>query len=85
MKVSKAIEMLSEHDPDDEIVIEWWDRNFIELDDDEGKCVAIPLDIWKTVADGFEFGEYTYSSMFTELEEAINEAIAEDNNKGETK
>ena len=83
MKVSKAIEMLSGHDPDEEIVIEWWDRNFIELDDNEGKSVAIPLDIWETVADGFEFGEYTYSSMFTELQEAIEEALAENNNKGE--
>ena len=85
MKVSKAIEMLSELNADDEIVIEWWDRNFIELDDNEGKSVAIPLDIWETVADGFEFGEYTYSSMFTELQEAIEEALAEDNNEGETK
>ena len=83
MKVSKAIEMLSELNADEQIVIEWWDRNFIELDDDEGKCVAIPLDVWETVADGFEFGEYTYSSMFTELEEAINDTI--ETNKGETK
>ena len=83
MKVSKAIEMLSELNADEQIVIEWWDRNFIELDDDEGKCIAIPLDVWETVADGFEFGEYTYSSMFTELEEAINDTI--ETNKGETK
>ena len=83
MKVSQAIEMLSELNADEQIVIEWWDRNFIELDDDEGKCVAIPLDVWETVADGFEFGEYTYSSMFTELEEAINDTI--ETNKGETK
>ena len=83
MKVSQAIEMLSELNADEQIVIEWWDRNFIELDDDEGKCVAIPLDVWETVADGFEFGEYTYSSMFAELEEAINDTI--ETNKGETK
>ena len=84
MKVSQAIEMLSGHDPDEQIVIEWWDRNFIELDDDEGKCVAIPLDVWETVADGFEFGEYTYSSMFTELEEAINDTTT-NINEGETR
>jgi hypothetical protein len=83
MKVSKAIEMLLELNADDEIVVEWWDRNFIELDDDEGNCVAIPLDIWDTVANRFEFSDYTYSNMFTELEEAINDMIT--TKKGETK
>lgn len=81
MKVSQAIEMLSGHDPDEQIVIEWWDRNFIELNDDEGKCIAIPLDVWDTVANRFEFSDYTYSNMFTELEEAINDTIK--TNKGE--
>ena len=83
MKVSQAIEMLSGHDPDEQIVIEWWDRNFIELNDDEGKCIAIPLDVWDTVANRFEFSYYTYSNMFTEFEEAINDTIK--TNKGETK
>ena len=83
MKVSQAIEMLSGHDSDEQIVIEWWDRNFIELNDDEGKCIAIPLDVWDTVANRFEFSDYTYSNMFTELEEAINDTIK--TNKGETK
>jgi hypothetical protein len=28
MKVSKAIEYLSELDPNEDIIIDWWDRSF---------------------------------------------------------
>lgn len=77
MKVSKAIEMLSKHNnPDDEIIIEWWARDLMEIDGEQ-----IPLDIWDWVADGFEFNEFTYSEMFTQIEEQIYQAI-EDNNEG---
>jgi hypothetical protein len=73
MKVSKAIEMLSKYNPDDEIIIEWWSRDFTEMDDKE-----IPVDIWNFVADGYEFNEYTYSEMFNEIEQAIDEAMKEE-------
>lgn len=77
MKVSKAIEMLSEHNPDDEIIIEWWARDLMEIDGEQ-----IPSDIWDWVAHGFEFNEFTYSEMFTQIEEQIYQAI-EENNEGE--
>ena len=73
MKVSKAIEMLSDYNPDDEIIIEWWGRDFTEIDDKE-----IPVDIWNFVADGYEFNEYTYSNMFNEIEQAIDETMKEE-------
>jgi hypothetical protein len=30
MKVSEAIEMLSRYKPDDEIIIEWWDKELFD-------------------------------------------------------
>lgn len=33
MKVSKAIEYLSDYNPDDELVIAWWDRETTGHDD----------------------------------------------------
>jgi hypothetical protein len=73
MKVGQAIKYLSEYNPDDEIIIEWWSRDFTEIDDKE-----IPVDIWNWVADGYEFNEYTYSNMFNEIEQAIDEAMKEE-------
>ena len=73
MKVSKAIELLSKYNPDEEIIIEWWDRFFIQIDDE-----GIPLETWNFVADGYEFNEYTYSNMFNEIEQAIDEAMKEE-------
>jgi hypothetical protein len=35
MKVSKAIELLSELNPDEEICISWWESNLFTDDDDE--------------------------------------------------
>ena len=74
MKVSTAIEMLSQHNPDNEIIIEWWARNFIEIDDKE-----IPLEIWEWVAENHQFYETTYSQMHEEIEEKIYQAIKEEN------
>lgn len=62
MKVSKALEMLSKHDPNEELIIEWWARDCAEIDGEE-----IPLDIWDKVAENYEFQEYTYSTMFDEI------------------
>ena len=73
MKVSKAIELLSKYNPDEEIIIEWWDRFFIQIDDE-----GIPLETWNFVADSYEFNEYTYSNMFNEIEQAIDEAMKEE-------
>jgi hypothetical protein len=83
MKVSKAVELLSKHNPDDEIIIEWWARDIMEVHGEEGELSEIPLGVWNWVADGYEFSEYTYSEMFTQIQEAIYETIKENNNKGE--
>lgn len=73
MKVSQAIKYLSEYNPDDEIIIEWWSRDFTEIDDKE-----IPVDIWNWVADGHEFYEMTMSEMSYEIREKITEAMEQE-------
>jgi hypothetical protein len=73
MKVSQAIKYLSEYNPDDEIIIEWWSRDFTEIDDKE-----IPVDIWNWVADGHEFYEMTMSEMSYEIQEKITEAMEQE-------
>jgi hypothetical protein len=73
MKVSQAIKYLSEYNPDDEIIIEWWSRDFTEIDDKE-----IPIDIWNWVAEGHEFYDMTMSQMCYEIQEKITEAMEEE-------
>ena len=74
MKVSQAIKYLSEYNPDEEIIIEWWSKSIVEQIDDE----EIPLDVWNWVADGHEFYDMTMSQMSYEIQEKITEAMEEE-------
>lgn len=49
MKVSKAIEYLSELDPNEEIIIDWWDRRFTMIWDEDDNELEVPVDVWEFV------------------------------------
>jgi len=71
MKVSKAIEYLSQLDPNEEIIIDWWDRSFNMLWDKDENEIEIPLEVWEFVVKQIGKREY-YTDM---LNEVITEQI----------
>ena len=82
MKVSKAIEMLSELNADDEIALSWWGRELFTEDDDQ----PVSEKKWAYAVDEFDnAGGYPFvnEQVWTYLWEATQEAT--NNNEGEQK
>ena len=81
MKVSQAIEMLSELNADDDIALSWWGRELFTEDDDQ----PVSEEKWGYAVNEFDnAGGYPFvnEQVWTYLWEATQEA-SEDNNKGE--
>lgn len=56
MRVSKAIELLNRLKPDDEIIIEIWDRDCFRgaiIDVDGNEVPLIPQNVWNAFASSF--------------------------------
>jgi len=71
MKASKAIEHLSQLDPNEEIIIDWWDRSFNMIWDEDDNEIEVPVDVWEFVVKQVGEREY-YTDM---LNEVITEQI----------
>ena len=71
MKASKAIEYLSKLDPNEEIIIDWWDRSFNMIWDENDNEIEVPVDVWEFVVNQVGEREY-YTDM---LNEVITEQI----------
>lgn len=69
MKVSKAIEYLSELDPNEEIIIDWWNRGFTMIWDEDDNELDVPVDVWEFVVK--QVGEREH------LTDMLNEVITE--------
>lgn len=69
MKVSKAIEYLSELDPNEEIIIDWWDRSFTMIWDEDDNELDVPVDVWEFVVK--QIGQREH------LTDMLNEVITE--------
>jgi hypothetical protein len=72
MKVSKAVEYLSEYKPDDEIFIAWWDKTYLE-----GSYPNINNDLWGRAIDLVEEQEYWSSVAGQALMDCVAEAEKE--------
>ena len=66
MKASKAIEYLSKLDPNEEIIIEWWDRNFTKICDEDGNELVVSVDVWDFVVKQMGAREHLMD-MYNEL------------------
>ena len=72
MKVSKAIEYLSEYKPDDEIFIAWWDKSYIEMDHPNTSN-----DLWERSVELVEEQEYWSSVAGEALMDCVDVAKRE--------
>lgn len=70
MKVSQAIKYLSEYNPDEEIIIAWWDRDITRcLQDENDNDIETPIDVWEFVVHQIGRREHLlemYSEVITE-------------------
>ena len=69
MKVSEAIEYLSKLNPNEEIIIDWWDRSFTMIWDEDDNELEVPVDVWEFVVK--QVGERE------DLTNMLNETITE--------
>lgn len=69
MKASRAIEYLSKLDPNEEIIIDWWDRSFTMIWDEDDNELDVPLDVWEFVVK--QVGQREH------LTDMLNEVITE--------
>lgn len=78
MRVSQAIDWLSELDPEDDIIIQWWDKDWIDNShiSEEGKLTD---EQWEEVTDRFDNdGEFVITLVADKIEEIARE-VMEDN------
>ena len=72
MKVSKAIEMLKGMNPDEEIIIEWWDIDCFHgniIDARHGDEVPlIPQNVWNEFASGFTVRDTVIETVFEDIQ-----------------
>lgn len=80
MKVSKAIAMLKEMNPDEEIVIEWWDVHCFHgsVVDAHGDEVAlIPHEVWNRFASDFAVRETVIEGVYEDIQWGLQDYIKE--------
>ena len=77
MRADEAIRHLSSYKPDDELVIVWWDKEWLDQSgvSEERKLTE---DEWDEVANKFDNEEFVISMMADKIEELAQE-IMEDN------
>lgn len=73
MKASKAIEYLSELDPNEDIIIHWWDRGFTMIWDEDGNELDVPVDVWEFVVKQIGRREYLMDMYNEVITEQIND------------
>lgn len=69
MKVITAIQYLSKLDPNEEIIIDWWNRGFTMICDEDDNELDVPVDVWEFVVK--QVGEREH------LTDMLNEVITE--------
>jgi hypothetical protein len=74
MKVSEVMEMLSEMNPDESVILFLWDKTLFDNDfnrivnDEIGIELVVPTSVWNAVADTSTYDvEFLYDEVLSEL------------------
>lgn len=73
MKVSEAIEDLSKLDPNEEIIINWWNRSSTVLWDEDDNELEVPVDVWEFVVKQIGEREQYWEMLNEVITEQIND------------
>lgn len=78
MKVKEIKEVLSKYGDDDELIVEYWDKSFIEFLAD----IELSDDSWAQVVKKYERGEFSFIEDWNdEIEEIISEVVGGQGNE----
>jgi hypothetical protein len=76
MKVREALRHLSDYNPDDDLVIVWWDKDWMDNTDSE---LQLTDEQWEEVTDKFDGdAEFQIGLVADQIEEIARE-VMEDN------
>jgi hypothetical protein len=78
MKVSKAIEMLKQMKPDDEIIIELWDAECFHGSvhgEDGAELPVIPRNVWNAYASDFEFRDHIQERCWDDIQWGLQDYV----------
>jgi len=75
MKVSTAIRYLSELNPDDDIVIAWWDRDWVQCTNLMQGHSELTVEEMRSIADNVEEYDWVYSSVCDAIEEETRDVL----------
>ena len=79
MRVSEIITRLSrDYQPDDELLIAWWDRETTNTYDEIGNCVEVPDAVWRVAVglmdSGPGWGDYAYEAIHDYITDYVDHA-----------
>lgn len=76
MKVKELLEQLAQYQPDDELIVAYWDKETIEGYTDD---LTLTLDQWSEVVFQYENGEYHWQSSAAEdFVDLANKVVGEE-------
>lgn len=87
MKVKDIIKAMSEHDPEEELIIDWWDKSCFDyiwndrFDDEETLTEQDKLQLWNETAKWFRLSDHTVDSICEDISDALSSAELEDEEK----
>ena len=78
MKVSQVIKMLKELQPDDEIVVAFWDVDCFHgsvLNEDGVELPVIPRNVWNAYASAFEFRDTIQEMCWDDIQWGLQDYV----------
>ena len=87
MKVKDIIEAMSGYHPEEELIIDWWDKSCFDhicddrFDDEEQLSEQTRLQLWNQTAESFRLSEHTTDAMWEDIWDALSNPETEDEDK----
>lgn len=81
MKVSELIEQLKSYKPEDELLVAYWDKEFVETSFDSEEGVEISNEIWSLAIKGAEKAEFWQGCGSEEICDQVRNLLQEGESK----
>jgi hypothetical protein len=81
MKVSELISQLGSYDPDQELLVAYWDKEFVETSFDSDESVKITDELWSEAIAKASKAEYWQSCGSEEICDQVRQLLKEGEGK----
>jgi hypothetical protein len=78
MKVSELISQLGSYKPDDELLVAYWDKEFVETAFDSDEEVVVTDEVWSQAIRRAEKAEFWQSCASEEITDQVIQLIREE-------